>query len=74
MVNWKVVYYHDQAVEDGHPMPMNKKQRETDRGLWLLYCDAECTACGYVQHPPKGGVCVCCGAEGDIDMSQVTFA
>ena len=66
-MNWELHYYpqHDGSWPDPGP-----GKRDTDMGF-MVSCDAECDECGFTQHPPTGGECPCCGAEGKIDFSRV---
>jgi hypothetical protein len=67
MINWKLFFYpaHTDAVDPG-----SAEKRKTD-GDFLLACDAICKNCTHIQHPPQGGECPRCGAEGAIDYQKI---
>ena len=66
-MSWILNYYPDASCAQG--IPKDVERRKTD-GNFLVSCDAECGNCGYIQHPPTGGVCPVCGTEHEIDFEH----
>lgn len=67
-MSWTLHYYHSHRLNPLYYPPKTKEERELD-GKFFLLCDAVCD-CGYVQHPPKGGICPVCEADGELDCSE----
>lgn len=67
-MRWFLNYYPDASCARGIPKRIEDRKKD---GNFLVSCDAECGFCGYIQHPPTGGKCPCCGNDGEIDYEKV---
>ena len=68
---WELHFYPDHSGIGEPPTDPGDPEQRKESMLFLLACDAECTYCGYVQHPPTGGKCPKCCLEGEIDYETI---